>query len=274
MISNTFFIIAAALLSFVRAQSTDPALEIEAIEAHFSGAGIVPSLLATFDPSAILAISYDGVGSISPGQQLTQEQVGSAPTLTVTAANSSVVLAGNFTLAMVDAGPVGSDESLGQTRHWLVNGVTVSSSVISNASAVAITSYAGPAPPAGSGPHRYVVLLYTQPSTFSPPTDLSQPNVGVSVFNVNDYVKTSGLGPIVAANYFTVEEGQATVSLSATSAVISSTLLPSSSVKPSGTLSSTLASATQSGKPNGAPSFFTTSPLAIALVATLGFFVY
>jgi hypothetical protein len=54
-------------------------------------------------------------------------EVGPTPSVTVTAANSSVELTGNFTLAMVDAGPVGTDESKGVTRHWLVNGVTVSS---------------------------------------------------------------------------------------------------------------------------------------------------
>ena len=48
------------------------------------------------------------------------------PALSVTPANSSVSLSGNYTLAMVDADIVGTDESKGQTRHWLVNDVTVS----------------------------------------------------------------------------------------------------------------------------------------------------
>ena len=30
-----------------------------------------------------------------------------------------------FTLAMVDAGAVGTDESAGQVRHWLVNNVSL-----------------------------------------------------------------------------------------------------------------------------------------------------
>ena len=36
-----------------------------------------------------------------------------------------------------------------------------------------ITAYAGPAPPAGSGPHRYVVLAYVQPTEFAPPASLA-----------------------------------------------------------------------------------------------------
>ena len=78
---------------------------------------------------------------------------------------------------MLDAGTVGETLAQGQTRHWLVNGVRVSGmrfihtsfflaatkqgcetsgSSVTNVSAVEVTGYAGPAPPAGSGPHRYV----------------------------------------------------------------------------------------------------------------------
>jgi len=51
--------------------------------------------------------------------------VAAAPEITVVPANSSVSLAGNFTLVMADADVVGTNESAGQTRHWLVNGVTL-----------------------------------------------------------------------------------------------------------------------------------------------------
>jgi len=89
---------------------------------------------------------------------------------------------------MVDADVVGSKLPEGQTRHWLVNGVTISGtlsyccptsintrnkgSTIANSSATAITSYAGPWPASGSGPHRCVTyslvlgsMLTTLPAT-------------------------------------------------------------------------------------------------------------
>jgi hypothetical protein len=34
----------------------------------------------------------------------------------------------------------------------------------------------------------YVILLLPQPSTFSPPANLSKPDVGVSVFELTDYI--------------------------------------------------------------------------------------
>ncbi|KAJ3770991.1 phosphatidylethanolamine-binding protein [Lentinula raphanica] len=257
----------ALSIPFVSAQSNDTAVQIEAIEAHFTQAALVPELLASFDPSSILTINFDGVGDVSPGQALTQDQVAPTPTIKITAANSSVDLTGNFTLAMVDADIVGADES-NITRHWLENSVTVSDGQVSNSSATAITSYAGPAPASGSGPHRYVVILYQQPASFSPPSDLSQPNLGVSKFDLNGYVKDSQLGAVVAANYFTVEVGTSTTSISATSAVESSTLVSISTTATSGS-----AASSSTGSSSNAASVTTAgsllSMLSLAAIALL-----
>ncbi|KAL4259916.1 PEBP-like protein [Pleurotus pulmonarius] len=220
-------------------------LKLQAIQAHFKNAGIVPDGLPTFDPKAELVANYAGVGETSPGQSLTRAQVASAPTFTVTPGSGS--LSGTYTLAMVDFGPVGSDQSKGVTRHWLVNGLTITNSAFSNTSAVAITQYAGPAPPAGSGPHRYAFLLWEQPSTFTAPSAFSQPNMGVSTFDVNAYATDAKLGAVIAGNYITVEEGTATVTPSPTAAVETSTL-PAASVP----TISIRASATPLGSGNGA----------------------
>jgi hypothetical protein len=217
----------ALSISSVAAQ--DGNLGIKAIEAHFAQSHLVPDLFSSFQPRALLSLNYPGVGTVTPGQKLTKEQVGPTPDLTITPANASVTFSGTYTLAMVDADIVGAQLPEGQTRHWLVNGVTVSGDKISNSSALGVTPYAGPWPAAGSGPHRYVVALYEQPSTFTPPAALSQPNVPVATFDWPAYVQDTGLGPLIAATYINVEEGQATVSLQPTSAVVTSTLAPASS---------------------------------------------
>lgn len=46
--------------------------------------------------------------------------------LAIVPANSSVTLSGKYTVLMVDADVVGTDESAGQTLHWLVNSATIS----------------------------------------------------------------------------------------------------------------------------------------------------
>ncbi|THU99377.1 PEBP-like protein [Dendrothele bispora CBS 962.96] len=267
----TLSLLFAAVLPFVSAQSDSPAFRIEGVEAHFTQAGIVPSLLPTFNPSALLTINYDGVGDLTPGQSVSQEQVGPTPTVKIEAANSSISLSDKYTLVMADADVAGTTNENSVTRHWLVNGVTISNGQVSNSSATAITQYAGPAPAEGSGPHRYVIILYQQPDSFSAPSGLSEPNIGVDKFDLNAYVKDSGLGNIIAANYLTVEVGQSTVSVSATSAVESSTLSPIATSSNSGTASSDSANPTQtSNNENGASIFgVTTSFVGLSLVLGL-----
>lgn len=87
-----------------------------------------------------------------------------------------------------------------------------------------ITEYAGPAPAAGSGPHRYVLGLFAQPEGFTAPQAYSNKNTPVGPVNLAEYISQSKLGPLVAVNYFTVANGEATVSLSQTQPVQSSTL--------------------------------------------------
>jgi hypothetical protein len=68
--------VALALLgSLVNAQSaSDTALGIVAIEAHFTNAELVPQLLSTFTPSALINVTFSGVGAIEPGQNLSRER--------------------------------------------------------------------------------------------------------------------------------------------------------------------------------------------------------
>ncbi|KAG5338691.1 hypothetical protein C0989_006586 [Termitomyces sp. Mn162] len=208
-------------------------VQVAAIEAHFKQSQIVPQLLTSFNPSALLALNFAGVGDITPGQLLTKEQSAPTPMVTVSAANSSVQLSGKYTITMVDADVVGSDLSKGVNHHWLMA--------------------------------RYVIILYAQPDTFKPPADLSQPT-GVGLFDLNGYVKNSGLGALMAASYITVEEGTVTTSIPATSSIISSTLVaaaPTSSGQvgaASGTLTTGAASPTKS---NSATSVASSSPLAL-----------
>jgi phosphatidylethanolamine-binding protein (PEBP) family uncharacterized protein len=211
--------------------SGDTALEIAAIQAHFKNAYIVPDLLPTFNPSAVMNVAFPGVGPISPGQNLSMQQTATAPAVTITPANSSIPTTGNFTLVMADARAVGTNESNGQVLHWLANYATLeneySSLNVSTARAVVVTEYVQPQPIVGTGPHRYVILLLPQPSSFSPPANLSMANTGPDVyFHITDYISSSHLGQPIAGMYFDVQQGPATVSIPPTSPVVTSTLIP------------------------------------------------
>ena len=110
----------------------------------------------------------------------------------------------------IDA-PSRTNSSLAQVIHWTKPGYKSSSSgngpyhhlVSTNP---VVVPYAGPAPPPGSGSHRYVFSLFSQPANFTNPKGYA----GFSAqnrtrFSTTDYVKQAGLGPIVAANYYSAE---------------------------------------------------------------------
>jgi phosphatidylethanolamine-binding protein len=73
LLATTFAL--SFLGSLVNAQSAnDTALGIAAIEAHFKNADLVPSLLSSFTPTALMTVTFPNVGAISPGQSLTKER--------------------------------------------------------------------------------------------------------------------------------------------------------------------------------------------------------
>lgn len=59
MFSIAFFT-TLSLVPFVLGQSDDTQVQIEGIEAHFEQSKLVPDLLQSFDPTAILAVDFEG----------------------------------------------------------------------------------------------------------------------------------------------------------------------------------------------------------------------
>lgn len=85
-------------------------------------------------------------------------------------------------------------------------------------------SYILPSPPFGNGPHRYVLLLFTQPSDFEVPSayaDINPPaNLTVRIgFNITTFMAAAGLADPVAATYFLVLNGTAAETASVTMSV-------------------------------------------------------
>ena len=98
----------------------------------------------------------------------------------------------------------------GEYRHYLANDVKIMNGTdgsLSLSNGTVITYYAGPGPIAGTGAHRYSWLLFQQPESFTPPSNLSTSGVGPSHWDFPAYVAETGLGAPVAAQFFTVENG-------------------------------------------------------------------
>lgn len=245
-VKTTFLALAVAPFAFAQ----NNAVGLQSIIAQFKNAGLTPSPLTTFAPSALLSVTY-GSSAIDAGKPQTVDTVKPQPVVTLTPVNDSpdVTASGTYTIAMIDADIVGADQTGGQTRHWLVNGVkatgTTAPWTLDINSGTNITAYGGPFPASGSGAHRYAILLLTQPSSFAAPATPAA-NSPIEKFDFEAYVKSASLGSIVAGTYITVEQGTATQSVSATSAVDTATLSVPSSASGSATGSRT-GTATASG---------------------------
>ncbi|CAE6517098.1 unnamed protein product [Rhizoctonia solani] len=262
MLFKTSAIVALAVAPYAFAQNT--AVELKSIIAQFQNAKLTPDPITTFSPTALLGVTY-GSSAIDAGKPQTVDAVKPQPKLTLTPVtdSSDVTASGTYTVAMIDADYVGASQAEGQTRHWLVNGVKATGTsapwTLDTNAGTNITVYGGPFPAEGSGAHRYMLLVLAQPSTFSAPATPAA-NSPIEKFDFEAYVKSAGLGNIVAGSYITVEQGTSTVSAESTSSVNTATL----------SVASTAASGSATGSRAGSATGTSTAPASSSTNAASG----
>ncbi|BEI81383.1 hypothetical protein CcaverHIS002_0205430 [Cutaneotrichosporon cavernicola] len=184
-----------------------------------------------FKPDGLLTGKF-GTVDWTVGANLTANETSAFPSFFVNPNANSTTFANEtqlYSAILVDAGVAGSNDTTNQTLHWLINSIHVNTTggapyALAYANGTTITEYAGPNPPPNVGPHRYVLGLFQQPADFAAPTAYSQKNTPVGTFNLAEYITQSKLGPLVAANYFTVANGAIPTDIPQTSAVVSSTI--------------------------------------------------
>ncbi|KAH7960071.1 hypothetical protein HPB49_016741 [Dermacentor silvarum] len=149
-------------------------------------------------PNATLDVRYDGPLQVTLGNKLTPQQASAAPTVCL---NASVDCEPPFALLMVD--PDATSRQNPQFRswlHWIVVNVNATDKLHEGDQAV---PYNGPAPPKGSGPHRYVFLLYCQRGRRLQGSELAPEKR--NNFNLADFVNKTELGVPLAGNFFFAE---------------------------------------------------------------------
>ncbi|KAF8492200.1 phosphatidylethanolamine-binding protein [Russula emetica] len=251
----------------------DSALDITAIENDFENASIVPDLLPSFFPSALMNVSYPAIGTIFSGENVSTQQVAPTPNVAITPASPGVATVGNFTIMMVDAGAAGTNGSSGLPLLWLVNYATLQDVLlpsgcpslnVSTDGGLAIVNYTSPLPFADTGMNRYVILVFPQPPSFSPPKNPSDPINGIDLtFNLTDYMASSNLSPPIAGMFFEIQS--ATNTTANTTAPLSSgtAVATPSSTSP---VSSSLANATTPLSSDSAvATWSSTSPVSSSL---------
>jgi len=153
-------------------------------------AGIIPDVVDDFKPEIKIHVKYNGVEI--QGQELTPEETQGEPEVIIDGplANNAI-----FTLAFVDPdAPSRENHKLRNWRHWLV--VNIPGNEI--AKGKTISPHFGPAPPKGTGPHRYTFWYYRQKGPIE--INLNNDPSARGGFNLRDFAKEHSLvGPLAGA---------------------------------------------------------------------------
>ncbi|EJS42655.1 tfs1p [Saccharomyces arboricola H-6] len=189
----------------------------------------------SFQPSGILAVEYSSSAPVAMGNMLTTDKAHSRPQFQFTfnkqmqkntaQADAFVPQADDlFTLVMTDPdAPSKTDHKwsefchlvecdlklLNQSTHETSGTADFFASEINSSGSNTLVEYMGPAPPKGSGPHRYVFLLFRQPkgvssSKFSKIKDRPNWGYGTPATGVYKWAKENNL-QLVASNFFYAE---------------------------------------------------------------------
>ncbi|EJC98053.1 PEBP-like protein, partial [Fomitiporia mediterranea MF3/22] len=116
---------------------------------------------------------------------------------------------GTFVVAMVDLDPpTPQDPTEAQIRHFLggnfqLGRVQPSQLFPLTNSTPALSNFLQPTPPAGSDPHRYVFLLFQQPTGFNSQTEVNA-STPVTNFNISQFAQDAGLGNPLGGTFILV----------------------------------------------------------------------
>ncbi|KAJ5626831.1 Phosphatidylethanolamine-binding protein PEBP [Penicillium herquei] len=157
------------------------------------------------DKSKILGLTMGAHENIQPGLYIPRAEAQSPPKLSFSGLSTSKT----YLVVSLDIdAPFPSFGVLGPILHWIQPGVTASESGELDLTAPFVANYIGPAPPPGSGPHRYTFYLYEEPAGFetkryAPADGRNLGNMSRIRYNLDAWAKEINLGPLLAFNYFT-----------------------------------------------------------------------
>ncbi|XP_075984222.1 protein D3-like [Anticarsia gemmatalis] len=150
-------------------------------------------------PDAVANVLYPSGVEVNEGNVLTPTQVKDRPTVTWEADPDAY-----YTVAMVDPDvPSRVNRSQGEWQHWIVGNFPGNGEDCGET----LSEYVGAGPPAGSGFHRYVFLVYEQPCllTFDEPRLNNTSMANRPLFSITRFAEKYNLGDPIAGNFFQAE---------------------------------------------------------------------
>ncbi|XP_069691569.1 protein D2-like [Periplaneta americana] len=156
--------------------------------------GVVPDVIPSAPPEA-LEITY-GAAKVNLGSELTPTEVKDVPEVKWDADDGAY-----YVLCMTDPdAPSRTEPKNREWRHWLVGNIPGNKVEQGET----LSAYVGSGPPKGSGLHRYVFLVYKQPSklTFDEPRVSNRSADNREKFSIKKFAEKYNLGSPVAGNFY------------------------------------------------------------------------
>ncbi|XP_050420430.1 protein D3-like [Adelges cooleyi] len=156
---------------------------------------VVPDVIPVAPTGKIQALYSSGV-SVNYGNELTPTQVKDQPTVSWEAEKDAL-----YTLCMTDPdAPSRKEHTFREWHHWLVGNIPGTDL----SKGETLSEYVGSGPPPDTGLHRYVFLVYKQPSklTFDEPRLTNKSGEKREKFSIKNFAQKYNLGTPVAGNYY------------------------------------------------------------------------
>jgi len=131
---------------------------VEALKKH----KVIPDVIDEFTPSVFLQAEFPSGSEVQLGNTLKKEDTQSIPKITITPSNDTYSSTpATYTLCMTDPdAPSASNPKNSEFLHWLITDIKPETGVIDIDDTKELMKWMGPAPPAKTGKHRYVLLFF------------------------------------------------------------------------------------------------------------------
>ncbi|XP_050544055.1 phosphatidylethanolamine-binding protein homolog F40A3.3-like isoform X2 [Daktulosphaira vitifoliae] len=156
---------------------------------------VVPDVIPVA-PKGKIQVSYPSGVNVDYGNELTPTQVKDEPTVKWDVEDNTL-----YTLCMTDPdAPSRKEHTYREWHHWLVGNIP--GTEISKGET--LSEYVGSGPPPNTGLHRYVFLVYKQPSklTFDEPRLTNKSALNREKFSIHKFAKKYTLGSPIAGNFY------------------------------------------------------------------------
>ncbi|KIM37786.1 hypothetical protein M413DRAFT_448296 [Hebeloma cylindrosporum] len=187
---------------------------------------IIPDVIPAtvhFSPRVLFSVVWPSTGTeVVLGSKIAKNLVQDEPEIKILpmqGSGASEVEEASYVVVMTDPdAPSRADPKYGEWRHWVLPGVKLPAAVATETEGVfalktkpAATPYYPPAPPPGTGFHRYVFLLFQEPiGGINVPIEAVERKGDLNMrpkWNAMAFAERYNLR-LVGANFFLTEEGK------------------------------------------------------------------